>query len=747
MALTAAQQWWVRAGGAQTNGGGFDSTVSGAGTNYADQDAAQLSIVDGATTGAVATLTSAAAGFTALMVGNVIRIASGTNFIAGYYVIVTFTNATTVVLDRACTSGIGVSGVAKVGGAFASLINFANGGNATQPTLTSPVAPGHMVNVRGAGTDNPSSPDYVSSGFWQFPDGDLTTGQITIQGYNGRPYLQGDGLTLWTLRAWRIRHVKFSASSAGAFQQFGLVGGNASATDTLLSVSLEDCYFDQAGNDMRCAWSSFATVSCWFLNTGSTSASAYEALTQAYHGGLSFACRFSDLRGPAVALNQLGSLLGSLVAGCHGSAGAVVFDYDSLTLNPDPIGNMLWRNTLDTNAGPGIALLYTGNIWSAQITNNLISNSGTYGIDAPNTLGDKALSVPPDYNAFFNNPSGAIHFLSSGAHDVALSGSPYVGAGDYGLNNTAGAGAACRGAGYPGLFPGGVTTGALDVGALQHALSLPATAFTLSGPASGTINVASTDFTVTPNGNTSGTFTPTPASGCTFTPSTLTWTGDSVAKTFTVTKSSLGTVNINGTFSDGLTPPANVAYTANLPTATAFALTGPTTGVVNAASSNFTVTPNGATTGTFTPNPVSNTSFTPATLTWSGPNDNTARTFTATKTDVGTVAVNGTFSDALTPPASINYTTSTAPTGGGNAFLFRGPMPITYQPLGTITPGSTDAVNLPPGTTAIYCGIAGTVTVLGFNGVSADFPVGAGAILPLSVKRVTSGPAGLVALI
>ena len=52
--------------------------------------------------------------------------------------------------------------------------------------------------------------------------------------------------------------------------------------------------------------------------------------------------------------------------------------------------------------------------------------------------------------------------------------------------------------------------------------------------------------------------------------------------------------------------------------ATAFALTGPTAGPAGAASSNFTVTPNGATTGTFTPNAQSGCTYAPATLTLTG---------------------------------------------------------------------------------------------------------------------------------
>ena len=86
MAILATTNWYVRAGGLETNGGGYDSTIAGATTNYADQDAPQLSLTDLATSGAGSTtLTSVTGGFTSAMIGNCIRIASGTNFQTGYY--------------------------------------------------------------------------------------------------------------------------------------------------------------------------------------------------------------------------------------------------------------------------------------------------------------------------------------------------------------------------------------------------------------------------------------------------------------------------------------------------------------------------------------------------------------------------------------------------------------------------------------------------------------------------------------
>ncbi|MBC8137833.1 MAG: chitobiase/beta-hexosaminidase C-terminal domain-containing protein, partial [Fibrella sp.] len=98
--------------------------------------------------------------------------------------------------------------------------------------------------------------------------------------------------------------------------------------------------------------------------------------------------------------------------------------------------------------------------------------------------------------------------------------------------------------------------------------AIPATAFTLTGPSGGAKGVASGNFTVKPNNDTyTGTFTPTPVAGVVFSPATLTWTGDSAAKTFTATPSTVGVKSINGTFNPALTPPTAVSYNSQDATA------------------------------------------------------------------------------------------------------------------------------------------------------------------------------------
>src|SRR5437660_4761540 len=84
--VTAATIWEVRpTNGSNLNGACFDSTIANAGTDYSQQNTAQASFTDLATTGVVTTLTSASAQFTSAMIGNCIRIESGTNFTVGWY--------------------------------------------------------------------------------------------------------------------------------------------------------------------------------------------------------------------------------------------------------------------------------------------------------------------------------------------------------------------------------------------------------------------------------------------------------------------------------------------------------------------------------------------------------------------------------------------------------------------------------------------------------------------------------------
>jgi hypothetical protein len=90
----------------------------------------------------------------------------------------------------------------------------------------------------------------------------------------------------------------------------------------------------------------------------------------------------------------------------------------------------------------------------------------------------------------------------------------------------------------------------------------PATAYTLTGPATGTVGIAAA-YTVTPNGTYTGTITPhaTSLTG-TFSPASLSFTGGS-PQGFTFTPSSAGSGTISTTSSPTLTDPAGISFTAS----------------------------------------------------------------------------------------------------------------------------------------------------------------------------------------
>lgn len=464
MSINAAMNWWVRAGGDQLNGGGYDETVSGAGTNFCDQDSPQLSLSDFATSGAASTtLTSATGGFTAAMIGNVIRIASGTNFQTGYYVITAYTNTNTVTLDRTPTSGgAGSGGVGRVGGAHPGFINYGIGGTATQPTITSPLAAGHRINVRGSGSSDPGSPDYTQSGYYTLTSGDETSGHIHIKGYNGRPRFNVANLLIYDAGFLRVSGIVCHATGAD-FAVNGFFGVNSGN-----HRSFADCIFDINGIDMAVAQAVEAFLNCTIRNSGSTSAGSYPALLLDSYNAVVSGVYCRNFRGYFATVVNMATINNSVIAGCrHGSNAAFVVNLAANSYKAN-----FNRVTIYGSTGSGISLTAAQDIFNTSINNCVFDSNGGYGITCATGTQARNDRMKPhwDYNAFRNNSSGARNAVGAGDHDVTLSADPFTnaGSGDFSLNNTAGGGAALRAAGFPGAYLGGLTTGYLDIGAVQH---------------------------------------------------------------------------------------------------------------------------------------------------------------------------------------------------------------------------------------------------------------------------------------
>lgn len=105
------------------------------------------------------------------------------------------------------------------------------------------------------------------------------------------------------------------------------------------------------------------------------------------------------------------------------------------------------------------------------------------------------------------------------------------------------------------------------------AVAPAATAITMSGPTSGTVAQASSNFTVTlsPSGGTSTgvTVTPTPVTGVTFNPTSVQLSTAAPSATFTASASTAGSYSIAVTNNGSLTNPAAIIYTAYAAASTA----------------------------------------------------------------------------------------------------------------------------------------------------------------------------------
>jgi hypothetical protein len=112
------------------------------------------------------------------------------------------------------------------------------------------------------------------------------------------------------------------------------------------------------------------------------------------------------------------------------------------------------------------------------------------------------------------------------------------------------------------VFPGGWNFLAVEIPLSITSTTNPtAPTFKFSGPTRGTINTASSNFTITPNNSYTGTITITPSGGGLSTPIVLSFTS-ATHQTFTITPTSVGKVTLTPTNNGSLTNPRALLYTA-----------------------------------------------------------------------------------------------------------------------------------------------------------------------------------------
>ena len=230
------------------------------------------------------------------------------------------------------------------------------------------------------------------------------------------------------------------------------------------------------------------------------------------------------------------------------------------------------QNTLYLNSSTNMAEIYLmDTITSLTVRNNILFTTPTRAAfyssnPQPGALIDYNLQWRADgnpnnaYNGVFNLNWAAWQALGFDAHGINADPKfTNPDAGDFTLQ-----------AGSPALNTGTFITGVSLSNPTNMGIPVPmapptVSSFKIDGPASGSIGVASLNFTVTPNSVYTGTVTVTPNGGGLSTPIVLTFSNSMVGQTFTITPSLLGIVNLVATNGGGLTNPATSSYTVTVP--------------------------------------------------------------------------------------------------------------------------------------------------------------------------------------
>jgi sugar lactone lactonase YvrE len=257
-------------------------------------------------------------------------------------------------------------------------------------------------------------------------------------------------------------------------------------------------------------------------------------------------------------------------------------------------------------------------------------------------------------------------------------------------------------------------------------LMIAPTSYTLTGPSGGPLNTASTNFTVTPNANYTGTITISPSGGGLSTPIVLTFTNSAVAQTFTITPTTLGPVTLTPSNSGSLSNPSALTYSTP-PAAPSIVSVTPGNGQVAVA---FTANATGgsAITGYTATCGASSISGSASPIVVTGLTNGTGYTCTVTATNSFGSSAASTASALVTPTVPASYTL-TGPSGGALN---------TASTNFTVTPNAnyTGTVTISPSGGGLSTPIVLTFT----NSAAAQtFTIAPAAVGPVTLTPANSG--------
>ena len=429
--------------------------------DYSQQAAAGIAYTDMASAGAGSTYSSILNPVGKNIVGNVLNVASGTNFTTGRFQVVS-TSGTTATVDKAITTGVGALGTASLGGAYGADIKV----------LAFALVAGNKVFIKATGTYISTVTTTVTAA----AKGDTTNGKIIVEGYttypgqqDGRPLITSatNSVALLTLNDndyFEFVHLKFTHTAATRGN------GITCTTSTSSPLWFKDCIFDGCltainggGNSSIIHCEGVEVLNC----TSSTSAILILGTLYLY------GCDIHDNTGDAVR-NTSGNTTVIYAQRSIFSKNAIAFNSVNTAAT---IAITAHYCIFVDQTSDGMKVASNASVSTFELSNNIFYNNGGYGIDNLDAQAEIDASVRINRNnAYGANTSGAYLAMAGGKGEITLTADPFTSrAGrDYSLNNTAGGGALLRSLGFPTQFPAGTTLNYLDVGAAQRNASAAA---------------------------------------------------------------------------------------------------------------------------------------------------------------------------------------------------------------------------------------------------------------------------------
>lgn len=388
MALSASTVWEFASGGSMNNGGGYVTT--GGSTDYSlAAPTPALALTDCYHGAGSTTLTSDTGGFTTAMIGNLIKVVSGTNFTVKWYEVKTRVDSYNITVDSSLGASANTTkdGVVNVGGALAYGIAAAdtafhsaviagntiwyNGGN-TSPGTTFTIA-GNIA----AGTAGTSTTVIYLKGY------KLTRGDSCVGAY--RPTIACAAFTIAAHNTYcSTQNLIFTGTGASIYTvpatcvliNCKSTNSSTTANQTAFAASSSNCYF------IGCEASSLNGYA--FAPTfGSTFVGCYAHDSKTgfnmASGGSAIINSVMETCTNGVGLVNLGKVVGCTIRNC------------SVGVN----GGTLADNSFINNI---IADCYVGASWSSSVPSNVWMYNCFYGNTTPRTnvtAGDTDIATDP----------------------------------------------------------------------------------------------------------------------------------------------------------------------------------------------------------------------------------------------------------------------------------------------------------------------------------------------------------------